>query len=49
MNALNYVINFVFIFEMVIKIIALGFIMYSGSCLRENWNIMDFVLYYILF
>jgi hypothetical protein len=50
MNALNYVINIVFIFEMVIKIIALGFIMDSGSYLRESWNIMDFciVLFSIL-
>jgi len=50
MDAINYVINFVFIFEMVIKIIALGFVMDSGSYLRESWNIMDFfiVLFSIL-
>jgi hypothetical protein len=50
MDAINYVINFVFIFEMVIKIIALGLVMDSGSYLRESWNIMDFfiVLFSIL-
>ena len=44
MNLLNYVVNFVFIFEMVIKIIALGFVIDRGSYLRESWNILDFFI-----
>jgi hypothetical protein len=44
MDALNYVINFVFIFEMVIKVICLGFVLDPGSYFRESWNILDFFI-----
>ena len=30
--------------EMVIKILALGFIFNEGSYLRDSWNILDFVI-----
>jgi len=31
-------------FEMVIKIIALGFVLNKNSYLRNNWNILDFLV-----
>lgn len=42
MHTLDDVINYVFAFEMVVKIISLGFVMDDGSYLRESWNILDF-------
>ena len=36
--------NYLFIFEMVTKLIALGLIMDEGSYLRDNWNRMDFFI-----
>ena len=30
--------------EMVLKIFALGFIMNQNSYLRDNWNILDFII-----
>ena len=44
MNLINIIINIVFIFEMIIKIISLGFFMDTGSYLRETWNILDFFI-----
>ena len=44
MNLINVIINIVFIFEMIIKIISLGFLMDTGSYLRETWNILDFFI-----
>lgn len=42
MGILSDVFNYVFTFEMFIKIISLGFVMDNGSYLRESWNILDF-------
>lgn len=36
--------NFSFIFEMCVKLIAIGFIMDEGSYLRESWNQLDFFI-----
>ena len=36
--------NFVFLFEMIIKIIALGFIMDEGTYVRDNWNKIDLII-----
>jgi Ion transport protein len=29
---------------MIIKIVALGFILNSGSYLRDPWNVLDFII-----
>ena len=34
----------IFVFEMVVKILAHGFALHSGSYLRDGWNVMDFVV-----
>ena len=34
----------IFCIEMCLKIVALGFVLHSGSYLRNVWNIMDFVV-----
>lgn len=34
----------VFLFEMVFKIIALGFVLDEGSYLKDNWNRIDFII-----
>ena len=36
--------NIIFLFEAVIKIIALGFAFDEGSYLRDNWNKMDAII-----
>ena len=42
MSPLSDIFNYVFTFEMSVKIISLGFVMDNGSYLRESWNILDF-------
>ena len=37
-------ISFVFIGEMIFKIISLGFILDRGSYLTDSWNIFDFLI-----
>ena len=34
----------IFVFEMVVKILAHGFALHAGSYLRDGWNMMDFVV-----
>ena len=41
---LDYYFNYLFIVEMVLKIIALGFAMDEGSYLRDSWNGLDFFI-----
>src|SRR5690606_3459077 len=36
--------NIMFVSEMVLKIIALGFVMDEGSYLRDSWNQMDIII-----
>jgi hypothetical protein len=36
--------NYLFIFEMATKLLALGLIMDEGSYLRDNWNRLDFFI-----
>jgi hypothetical protein len=38
---INLFLNFAFLFECVVKITALGFVMDNGSYLRETWNQLD--------
>lgn len=42
MSVVSDIFNYVFTFEMSIKIVSLGFVMDKGSYLRESWNILDF-------
>jgi len=41
---LDYIFNYLFIFEMTLKILALGFTMDEGSYLRDSWNGLDFFI-----
>lgn len=41
---LDYIFNYLFILEMVLKVIALGFAMDEGSYLRDSWNGLDFFI-----
>ena len=38
------IFTFLFLFECIFKIIAIGLIMDSGSYLRESWNDLDFFI-----
>jgi hypothetical protein len=44
MSVADYFFTVAFIIEMVIKLIALGFVMDDGSYLRDNWNRLDFFI-----
>ena len=41
---LDFVFNYLFILEFVLKVIALGFAMDEGSYLRDSWNRLDFFI-----
>ena len=43
-NEADFIFNYLFIVECVLKIIALGFIMDEGSYLRDSWNKLDFFI-----
>lgn len=40
----DYIINGIFIFEFIVKIIAMGFALDPGTYLRDNWNLLDFLI-----
>lgn len=40
----DFIFNYLFIVECVLKIIALGFAMDDGSYLRDSWNKLDFFI-----
>ena len=40
----NYLFTSIFIFEMVVKILAMGFIESPGSYMRDGWNLLDFAV-----
>jgi hypothetical protein len=40
----NIIINSIFIFECIVKVISLGFIIDKGSYLRDNWSKLDFLI-----
>ena len=40
----DLVITIIFTFEMIVKIIALGFAFHKGSYLRNSWNLLDFII-----
>lgn len=41
---LDFIFNYLFIFECVLKIIALGFTMDAGSYMGDSWNKLDFFI-----
>lgn len=43
-QAVDFVFNICFFFEMIIKQIAIGFVMDKGSYLNESWNQLDFFI-----
>lgn len=43
-NTIDKIFNYAFLFEMLIKMCAIGFIMDDGSYLRESWNQLDFFI-----
>lgn len=43
-NELDFLFNYLFIMECVLKILALGFAMDDGSYLRDSWNKLDFFI-----
>ena len=38
------IISYVFIGEMVVKVIVMGFAMGKHAYLKDNWNVLDFVI-----
>jgi len=43
-DKLDYVFNFAFLIEMLIKLVSIGLIMDDGSYLRDEWNTLDFFI-----
>ena len=41
---LDFIFNYLFILECVLKILALGFAMDEGSYMRDSWNKLDFFI-----
>ena len=41
---INLIINSIFIFEMSVKIISLGFLFDENTYLRDNWSQLDFII-----
>ena len=44
LDIISYIINGIFIFEMIVKVIALGFVMDMNTYLRDSWNKLDFTI-----
>ena len=40
----DFGLNILFTFEMILKVVALGFVLDEGSYLRDNWNKIDLVI-----
>jgi Ion transport protein len=43
-TAVEYIFLACYTFEMILKILGLGFIFNKGAYLRDPWNILDFVI-----
>jgi hypothetical protein len=43
-NELDFIFNYFFIIEMVLKMVALGFVMDGGCYLSDSWNKLDFFI-----
>jgi len=44
LGVLDVIWTFIFIFEMIVKLISLGFCLHKGSYLRNGWNVLDFFI-----
>ena len=44
LDGLDWVLTIAFCVEMMLKIVASGFILHRGSYLRNSWNVLDFVI-----
>ena len=44
LDIISYVINAIFIFEMIVKVISLGFVMDFNTYSRDSWNKLDFTI-----
>jgi Ion transport protein len=40
----NWIITITFTIEMLLKVIAFGFVLHEGTYLRDLWNILDFII-----
>jgi hypothetical protein len=49
LSSLDLILTFLFSIEMLIKIIALGFLFGESAYLRSSWNVLDFVVVIISF
>ena len=38
------IFKYIYLFEMIIKIVGMGFLFNKGAYLRSSWNILDFVI-----
>ena len=43
-DMLNFVMTFIFLFEALIKIVAMGLVFDSNTYLRDGWNIIDLAI-----
>lgn len=44
LSVMDYTFSGVFIIEMCIKVVALGFVLHRGAYLRLGWNVLDFII-----
>ena len=44
LTAIDYTVNFIFIVECVVKVVSQGFVLDSGSYLRDSWSQLDFLI-----
>jgi len=44
LNIVDYIFNAIFIFEMGIKVVSLGFVLDFNSYMRDAWNKLDFLI-----
>lgn len=43
-DSIDIFFTFVFLFEMILKIVSLGFVIGNGTYLKDNWNRIDFII-----
>ncbi len=44
LDKIDLVLTYLFVFEAVAKILAMGFVLHTFSYLREGWNVIDFMI-----
>ena len=43
-DVMGDVFSAIFVFEMIVKVVALGFLLHRSAYLRDSWNILDFAI-----